>query len=39
VVNSPSGKCLDVPNSNTANGIQLQIYDCNSTGAQIWRTP
>ncbi|GAB3883595.1 hypothetical protein GCM10029964_043230 [Kibdelosporangium lantanae] len=39
LVNSPSGKCLDIPNSNTANGTQLQIYDCNTTGAQRWSVP
>ncbi|WP_433200561.1 lectin [Dactylosporangium sp. CS-047395] len=24
-----SGRCLDVPNASTANGTQLQLYDCN----------
>ena len=23
-----SGRCLDVPNSTTANGTQLQLWDC-----------
>jgi hypothetical protein len=32
------GKCLDVPGSSTANGAQLQLWDCNGTGAQTWRT-
>ncbi len=29
-----SGKCLDVPGSSTADGVQLQQYTCNSTAAQ-----
>lgn len=32
--NSKSGKCLDVPNSSTAPGVQLQQYGCNSGTAQ-----
>lgn len=31
-----AGKCLDVQNANTANGTQVQIYDCNGSGAQQW---
>lgn len=30
------GRCIDVPNSNSADGTQLQIYDCNGTAAQSW---
>jgi len=30
------GKCIDVPNSNPADGTQLQMYDCNGTAAQSW---
>lgn len=29
-----SGLCLDVPSASTANGVQLQQYTCNGTGAQ-----
>ncbi|GAA2372624.1 endo-1,4-beta-xylanase [Dactylosporangium salmoneum] len=29
-----SGRCLDVPNSTTTGGTQLQQYGCNATGAQ-----
>jgi aryl-phospho-beta-D-glucosidase BglC (GH1 family) len=29
-----SGRCLDVPAASTANGVHLQIYDCNGTAAQ-----
>jgi hypothetical protein len=36
-VNPPSGRCLDVPNSVTTNGTQLQLWDCNGTGAQNWQ--
>jgi hypothetical protein len=31
-----SGRCLDVPGASTANGVHLQIFDCNGTGAQAW---
>jgi streptogrisin C len=27
---------LDVPGSNTTNGSQLQIWECNGTAAQRW---
>ena len=36
-VGRASGRCLDVPGASTANGIRLQLYDCNGTGAQSWR--
>ncbi|MEY9856487.1 endo-1,4-beta-xylanase [Catenulispora sp. GAS73] len=29
-----AGKCLDVPNSSTTGGTQVQIYDCNSQSNQ-----
>jgi poly(3-hydroxybutyrate) depolymerase len=33
-----SGRCLDVPNSNTANGTPVQIWDChNGTNQQFTR--
>jgi len=28
IVGSQSGRCADVPNASTANGTQLQLYDC-----------
>jgi hypothetical protein len=31
-----SGLCLDVPSASTADGVQLQQYACNGTGAQSW---
>jgi len=31
-----SGRCLDVPNVSTANGTQLQTYDCNGGSNQQW---
>jgi len=34
LVNVASGRCLDVPAASTANGVQLQIYDCNGSAAQ-----
>jgi hypothetical protein len=32
-----SGRCLDIPAASTANGVQLQIYDCNGTAAQAFK--
>jgi beta-glucanase (GH16 family) len=32
-----SNRCLDVPSSSTANGVQLQQWDCNSSNAQNFR--
>ncbi|WP_432128536.1 ricin-type beta-trefoil lectin domain protein [Streptomyces sp. bgisy082] len=29
-------KCLDVDNSQTADGTKIQVWGCNSTGAQQW---
>jgi beta-glucanase (GH16 family) len=31
-----SGRCIDVPGANSADGTRLQIYDCNGTAAQQW---
>jgi hypothetical protein len=31
-----SNRCLDVPNSSTVNGTQLDIWDCNGGGNQAW---
>ncbi|WP_055586278.1 glycoside hydrolase family 27 protein [Streptacidiphilus griseoplanus] len=31
-----AGKCLDVPNSTTTLGTQLQIWDCNGQANQTW---
>ncbi len=33
------GKCVDVAAANTANGTQVQLWDCNGTGAQRWSRP
>ncbi len=30
------GKCLDVTGGNTANGSPVNVWDCNSSSAQIW---
>ena len=32
-----SGKCVDIPGGGSANGLQLQQYDCNNSGAQKWQ--
>ncbi|MEU2065243.1 endo-1,4-beta-xylanase [Streptomyces sp. NPDC013455] len=31
-----SGRCVDVPNSSTADGTQVQLWDCNSGTNQQW---
>jgi len=31
-----AGRCLDVTGAATANATQIEIYDCNGTGAQQW---
>jgi Ricin-type beta-trefoil lectin domain len=30
------GKCVDVAGANTADGTPVQMYDCNSSNAQLW---
>lgn len=34
--NAISNRCLDLPASNSADGSQTQLYDCNNTTAQNW---
>ncbi|MEU7588797.1 arabinofuranosidase catalytic domain-containing protein [Micromonospora sp. NPDC049230] len=36
VVGTPSGRCLEVPNSSTTNGTQTQLWDCNGAAGQTW---
>ena len=36
VTSGVSGKCLDDNADSTANGARVQIWDCNSSGAQKW---
>ncbi|RPF23176.1 glycoside hydrolase family 27 protein [Myceligenerans xiligouense] len=36
LVSSASGRCLDVPDSATANGTGLVIWDCHSAPNQTW---
>ncbi len=31
-----SGRCVDVPNSTTTNGTQVQLWDCNGNATQRW---
>ncbi|XVQ87789.1 ThuA domain-containing protein [Microbispora siamensis] len=35
IVNA-GGLCLDVANADPANGTNVQLYQCNGTGAQVW---
>jgi hypothetical protein len=37
--NPASGRCVDTPNSSTASGVALQLYDCNSSVAQQFSPP
>ncbi|MDI5965494.1 ricin-type beta-trefoil lectin domain protein [Streptantibioticus silvisoli] len=40
LVNPASGRCLDVPDDDTTPGaVQLQLYDCDGTAAQLWKPP
>ena len=39
LVNPATGKCLDDPASNTANGTQLIIFTCNGGANQRWALP
>ena len=36
IVGAQSGRCVDVPNSTTANGTQLQLWDCSGQANQSW---
>ncbi|MEO3850324.1 PQQ-dependent sugar dehydrogenase [Streptomyces sp. B8F3] len=36
-VKGHAGKCLDVEGAATSDGTQVQMYDCNGTGAQTWQ--
>jgi hypothetical protein len=36
VVGGQSGRCIDVPNSSTTNGTQVQLWDCSSGANQRW---
>src|SRR5689334_7465699 len=36
IVGGQSGRCLDVPNSTTTNGTQVQLFDCGSAAGQRW---
>ncbi|CAM3506992.1 ricin-type beta-trefoil lectin domain protein [Parendozoicomonas haliclonae] len=31
-----SGRCLDISGNNSSNGTNVQLWDCNGTGAQKW---
>jgi streptogrisin C len=31
-----NGRCIDVPNANFSDGVPLQMWGCNGTGAQKW---
>jgi non-reducing end alpha-L-arabinofuranosidase len=36
IVGGQSGRCLDVPNAATTNGLQTQLYDCSGGTGQTW---
>ena len=39
VIARASGRCVDVSGASYADGTQIQIWDCNGTGAQQWTVP
>ncbi|SNY57128.1 ricin-type beta-trefoil lectin domain protein [Paractinoplanes atraurantiacus] len=36
LISSLNNKCIDVPNSNFSDGVPVQMWGCNGTGAQKW---
>jgi streptogrisin C len=36
LVSDWNGTCIDVPNSNFSDGVPLQMWGCNGSGAQKW---
>ncbi|GAA1029136.1 RICIN domain-containing protein [Virgisporangium ochraceum] len=36
IVGSQSARCVDVPNSTTTNGTQVQLWDCGTATGQRW---
>jgi hypothetical protein len=36
IVGGQSGRCVDVPNSSTTNGTQVQLWDCGGAANQSW---
>lgn len=36
LISNWNNKCVDVPNSNFSDGVPLQMWNCNGTGAQAW---
>jgi hypothetical protein len=36
LVGGQSGRCVEVPNSSTANGTQVQLWDCGGAAGQQW---
>jgi glucosylceramidase len=39
LVNTGSGKCLDVTGNNSANGTRLKIWTCTGGANQKWTVP
>src|SRR3954462_1597135 len=36
ILGSQSSRCVDVPNSSTTNGTQVQLFDCSAQANQSW---
>jgi streptogrisin C len=36
LISNWNNKCIDVPNSNFADGVLVQMWNCNNSGAQKW---
>ncbi|WP_406141861.1 arabinofuranosidase catalytic domain-containing protein [Streptomyces sp. NBC_01089] len=34
---STIGRCLDIDGNGTANGTQVELWDCNGVGGQVWQ--
>ena len=39
LVNPQSGRCLNVAGGSVADGVRLQISDCDDTAGQVWGLP
>ncbi|WP_051837846.1 ricin-type beta-trefoil lectin domain protein [Streptomyces sp. NRRL WC-3742] len=39
ITGTASARCVDLPGGLTADGTQVQLYDCNGTAAQTWTLP
>ncbi|MCO8276222.1 ricin-type beta-trefoil lectin domain protein [Actinoplanes sp. TRM 88003] len=38
LISALNGRCLDVPNGNFADGVRVQMWNCNNSAAQKWES-